>query len=122
MELSPALIATMLERPALAPPGGLNPAWRPTVHSQEQTWYYVSAALCSVVPGVFVVLRLYTKLYFVRKLSLPDCACTISLTLASYCPDIRPVLIVLSLVSHSWTFDFWPPLPDWTSLICSRPC
>jgi hypothetical protein len=73
MELSPAMATAMREQPALPWPGGPNPTWEPKLHSPEQAWYYVCVTLCAVVSGVFIMLRLYTKLRIVRALDLSDC-------------------------------------------------
>lgn len=61
----------LLEGPALTPPNGVIPSV--TNRSDEQHWYYVCVSFCTVVPGVLLLLRLYTKLRIVRKVDLTDC-------------------------------------------------
>ncbi|KAH4047460.1 hypothetical protein HBH70_147360 [Parastagonospora nodorum] len=40
--------------------------------SDALVWYQVCAVLCTTVPGLFVLLRLYTKVFIVRKTDLTD--------------------------------------------------
>ncbi|KAF2464557.1 uncharacterized protein BDR25DRAFT_95504 [Lindgomyces ingoldianus] len=72
MKLNPALVAALLEGPALPYPGGSDGTWQPTVHSRDQLWYYVCVSLCTAFSGIFIILRLYTKLRVVHKLDLSD--------------------------------------------------
>ena len=44
-----------------------------TPHGPDQVWFLVTAVTCVVVPGLFLILRLYTKLAIVRSLELADC-------------------------------------------------
>ncbi|MCJ1464632.1 hypothetical protein MMC07_003245 [Pseudocyphellaria aurata] len=60
-----------LQEPALdTPPGAISQF--PTIHSDEQKWFYVCAVLSSVVPGILLILRMYTKIWIVRKVDLTD--------------------------------------------------
>ena len=71
-----AQIAELLQGPALQPPPGATVRF-PTTHSDEQKWFYVCVVLSSVVPGVLLLLRMYTKLRVVRKVDFTDCSMTI---------------------------------------------
>ena len=65
-------MADPLQKPALeTPPGAISRF--PTIHSDEEAWFYVAATLSAVVPGVLLLLRLYTKLRIVRNLDWTDC-------------------------------------------------
>ncbi len=66
-------MADPLHGPALEPPSGVISQF-PTVHSDEQAWFYAAATLSAVVPGTLLFLRLYTKLRVVRKVDLTDCS------------------------------------------------
>jgi hypothetical protein len=57
--------------PALLPPPG-NAAKFQTM-SHARTWYYVFVVLCTTVLGCFIILRMYTKIFIVRKVDLTDC-------------------------------------------------
>ena len=61
-----------LQEPALRTPSGVVSQF-PTTHSDEQVWYYVATTLSAVVPGILVLLRLYTKSCIVRHVDLVDC-------------------------------------------------
>lgn len=50
----------------------------PTTSSPEQSWFYISAALSITITGILLLLRLYTKLYVVRKVDLTDCLTSFS--------------------------------------------
>ncbi|KAI4255881.1 MAG: hypothetical protein L6R42_006511 [Xanthoria sp. 1 TBL-2021] len=54
---------TLLDEPALRPPKGQ--VSKLTNRSDEQSWYYVCVAVCTVVAGVFLLLRLPT-IFFVK--------------------------------------------------------
>ncbi|KAF2020602.1 hypothetical protein BU24DRAFT_487188 [Aaosphaeria arxii CBS 175.79] len=60
----------LLDGPALEAPPGV------TVHltrtSPEQKWYFVCVPLFTIIPGIFILLRLYTGLKIVRKLGWAD--------------------------------------------------
>lgn len=66
-------MARPLDEPALKTPPGVISRF-PTTHSDEQAWFYVSATLSVVVPGILLLLRLYTKLRIVRKADMTDCS------------------------------------------------
>lgn len=70
------IMANPLQEPALETPPGVISQF-PTTHSDEQAWFYVCATLSTVVPGILLLLRLYTKLRVVRKVDLTDCSNTI---------------------------------------------
>ena len=59
--------------PALeTPPSAISQF--PTTHSEEQAWFCVFATFSAVVPGVLLLLRLYTKLRVVREVDVTDCS------------------------------------------------
>lgn len=70
---------TALDGPALLPPPGVTSHL--TNSSSQQNWYYVFISLCTVIPGVLLLLRLYTKIRIVRKLDLTDCLYHLTLSL-----------------------------------------
>ena len=87
-----------LQEPALATPPGVVSQF-PTTHSNEQAWYYVGAVLAAFVPGSLLLLRLYTKVYVVRKVDVTDCMIPTSI----YCrldSDQDIDLTTSSFVSH----------------------
>jgi len=61
----------LLDGPALDPPPGIVAHFSRT--SPDQKWFYICAPLFTVIPGIFMILRFYTKLRIVRKLDLADC-------------------------------------------------
>lgn len=65
-------MADPLQEPALATPPGVVSQF-PTTHSNDQAWYYVGVVLAAFVPGCLLVLRLYTKVYVIRKVDVTDC-------------------------------------------------
>ena len=62
-----------LQEPALRIPSTVVSQF-PTTRSDEQVWYYVAATLSAVVPGILVLLRLYTKSCIVHQVDLVDCS------------------------------------------------
>ena len=68
---SAAATLTALDGPALLPPAGATSDL--TNKSSQQNWYYFFISLCTIIPGVLLLLRLYTKINIVRKLDLTDC-------------------------------------------------
>ena len=64
-------LAGLLDGPALPPPKGVTP--EVNNHSGEQALYFVVASLCTIVPGMLLLLRLYTKLRISRNVDLTDC-------------------------------------------------
>ena len=63
--------ATLLDGPALQAPKGVIPLL--TNRSPQQSWYYFFATLCTVIPGILLLLRFYTKLRIFRKIDITDC-------------------------------------------------
>ena len=66
-------MADPLQKAALGTPPGVISLF-PTTHSGAQKWFYVAVTLSVVVPGILLLLRLYTKLRVVRKLDWTDCS------------------------------------------------
>ena len=64
-------ISEILEGPALKPPPGIEVV-EITNTDPAQKYYYPMAVLCTVVPGVLLLLRLYTRLRVYRKFDLTD--------------------------------------------------
>lgn len=63
-----------LQLPAMSPkeaPPGADMTM--TTDGPDQVWYLVVAITCTVVPAMFLGLRMYTRLAIVRSLELADC-------------------------------------------------
>ncbi|KAF2018084.1 hypothetical protein BU24DRAFT_408037 [Aaosphaeria arxii CBS 175.79] len=60
----------MLNTPALRPPEGI--VVEMTLDGPDQVWFLVVAILCTAVPGIFLILRVYTKLAISRGFELAD--------------------------------------------------
>lgn len=71
--MTATIMADPLQEPALQPPPGVISQF-PTLHSDQQAWFYVVATLCAVVPGTLLFLRLYTKFNIIRKRDATDCS------------------------------------------------
>lgn len=73
--MSPDQLEHILSEPALHHPPGVisNLSWKE--HAHEQKWFYIVVTLCHCIPGIFLLLRLYTKIVVVRKLEFVDCEC-----------------------------------------------
>lgn len=57
--------------PVFPPPEGRQSNW---IDPEDQTTFIITShAICLVFVTVFVVLRLYTKVFIARKISLDDC-------------------------------------------------
>lgn len=61
----------IMNGPAMAPPLGQT-FISPTNRSEEQKWYYVSASLTISIAGLFIAVRMYTRVQIVRKKDLSD--------------------------------------------------
>lgn len=64
----------MLSLPALGPdqiPRGSDT--RMTTSGPDQIWFPVVAIICVVIPSLFLILRIYTRLAIVRCLEPADC-------------------------------------------------
>lgn len=63
----------------LALPGMMGDAVPPgadrtmTVDGPDQNWFLVAAIACIASAGIFLMIRIYTKLAIVRSLELADC-------------------------------------------------
>lgn len=91
-------MADPLQEPALATPPGVVSQF-PTTHSNDQAWFYVGVVLAAFVPGCLLLLRLYTKVYIIRKVDVTDCMIPPS----TYCradSDQHLDLTTSSFVSH----------------------
>lgn len=44
-----------------------------TINGPDQMWFTVTAVLCTAVPALFLMLRVYTRLAIVRSLEVTDC-------------------------------------------------
>lgn len=66
------MMADVLLEPALSRPSGVISHF-PTTNSSEQAWFYVTGTLSAVIPGILLLLRLYTKWRVVHMLDLIDC-------------------------------------------------
>lgn len=66
----------LLSLPALGPdqiPKGADTTM--TTNGPDQIWYLVVAIICIAVPGLFLILRVYTRLAIMRCLEPADCEC-----------------------------------------------
>jgi hypothetical protein len=61
----------LLDSPALSPPPGVAPVFSRT--SPDQKWYFICVPLFTIIPGLFMTLRFYTKIMIVRKVNWADC-------------------------------------------------
>ncbi|KAL8684505.1 MAG: hypothetical protein Q9224_006309, partial [Gallowayella concinna] len=82
----PLSAANPREAPALQPPPGVEAYI--TNHSDEQRFFYVCITLATVVPGVLLLIRLYTKARLMKKIDLPD----------SPQKQVNPVMFVMARV------------------------
>lgn len=64
-------IQTLLDSPALVPPGGVKPNF--VNPPNLNTVFYVTILSCLVLPTVVLAVRLYTKACIIRKVVLEDC-------------------------------------------------
>jgi hypothetical protein len=72
MTPSPAqIMAQMLAARALKPPPGADTTM--TLDSPEQVWFLIVAITCIAIPGLFLIVRIYTKLAVVRRFEIADC-------------------------------------------------
>lgn len=68
----------MLSLPALGPdqiPRGADTTM--TLDGPDQVWFLVVAIICIAIPGLFLIVRIYTRLAVVRSLEPADCECDI---------------------------------------------
>lgn len=61
----------MLASRALQPPKGADTTM--TLDSPDQVWFLVVAITCIAIPGLFLLVRVYTKLAVVRMFEIADC-------------------------------------------------
>lgn len=86
-------IEVLLAQPALNPPPGVERHM--STKSQEQQYFVLGAVFCIAIPGIVVVLRVYTKLTIIRKWDAADGMCRTRLqgikiltVYSLYCPRI----------------------------------
>ncbi|KAF1950141.1 hypothetical protein CC80DRAFT_554601 [Byssothecium circinans] len=72
-----ASMAEKLELPAMDPPPGVESHFV-TSNPDAMRWYWLAAVMCIVVPGLLLLLRLYTRLRIIRKTDLTDYASSIA--------------------------------------------
>ena len=70
----PLTAANPREAPAMQPPPGVEA--HVTNHSDEQKFFYLCITVATIVPGVLLLIRLYTKVRLVKKVELSDCLCS----------------------------------------------
>ena len=62
----------MLSQPAFPnPPPGAD--MTQTLDGPDQIWFLVVAITCIAIPGLFLMVRIYTKFFVVRMLEVADC-------------------------------------------------
>jgi hypothetical protein len=59
------------EGPALTPPMGAKSDF--SGHSEGEMYYYILLPLFTILSGILLILRIYTKLTVVRKFNVADC-------------------------------------------------
>ncbi|KAF7513290.1 hypothetical protein GJ744_009711 [Endocarpon pusillum] len=92
-----------LEEPALQPPPGVEA--HVTNRSDEQNYFYVCITLSTVVPGILLLIRLYTKARLIKKIDLSDYFVTLSfLFFLSMCIVGRWILAGGAAV-HMWNLQ-----------------
>jgi hypothetical protein len=62
-----------LNLPALTAPEGADTTM--TLTDMCQAWYVVTAVTCIAIPGMFLMLRIYTKVAIVKSFDITDCEC-----------------------------------------------
>jgi len=67
---SSAPVDVLLAEPALDTPPGVQRHM--STNSSEQKWFILGAVLCIVVPGFVLLLRIYTKIFIMRKSEIAD--------------------------------------------------
>src|SRR5688500_11681042 len=65
------MLELLLRMPALKAPAGADKTM--TTSGPDQVWYLVVAITCIAVPGLFLAIRIYTKISIVRKIEPADC-------------------------------------------------
>ena len=60
-----------LSLPAMIAPPGADRTM--TLDGPDQVWFLVVGILCIAIPGLFLMLRVYTKMAVVRSLEIADC-------------------------------------------------
>jgi hypothetical protein len=80
----------LLYGPAMKAPPGVFPLPLGRT-SPDQKWYFICVPLFTIIPGFFLMLRLYTKVNIVRKVDLTDCKN----------PTIAAVCLVLTISQTS---------------------
>lgn len=63
-------IEEQLNLPALDPPPGVTPVFNPNA---DLPWFVPATVIITVIPGLLVLLRLYTKIRIVRKTDITEC-------------------------------------------------
>ncbi|KAF2832848.1 hypothetical protein CC86DRAFT_399514 [Ophiobolus disseminans] len=97
-------LAAELNRPALLPPP--NTESHLTTHSPEQKWYYVCAVLYTVIPGLFISLRIYTKIRIVRKMDVTDYLAVTAFLMFIPMMAIGRVMIHAAVGVHQWNVRY----------------
>lgn len=69
----PLTAANPREEPAMQPPPGEEA--HVTNRSDEQRFFYLCITVATIVPGVLLLIRLYTKARLMKKVELSDCSC-----------------------------------------------
>lgn len=76
-------MAEQLEMAAMDPPPGVEPHFV-TSDPTAIKWYYFAAVMCVVVPGLLLLLRLYTRLRIIRKVDSTDCKSFLPIHLSDF--------------------------------------
>lgn len=88
---SEAVLELLLRAPALKAPAGSDKTM--TTSGPDQVWYLVVAILCIAVPGIFLAIRIYTKISIVRKIEPADCKAK----MVNFLPRILLTLVLQTL-------------------------
>jgi hypothetical protein len=86
-----------LQIPAMAPTQAHAGAdMTMTTNGPDQVWYLVVAITCTVVPAIFLGLRIYTRLAIERRLELADCKYKLEvLQMRSMANDLRLSVLII---------------------------
>jgi hypothetical protein len=69
-----------------------------TLDAPDQNWFLIVAILCVAFAGIFLIIRVYTKLAIVRSFELADCECPLNLHMQGLNTNMQIDLLFLTFV------------------------
>jgi hypothetical protein len=78
VDLRPILLAMPGMTGDAVPPGADRTM---TLDAPDQNWFLIVAILCVTFAGLFLIVRVYTKLAIVGSFELADCECSLGLNM-----------------------------------------